>query len=163
MSRQSSRQFAEHDYFPASVIAPPTKSSNGSAFDVMVTIAGVHRADRVLVVGRSVLHHLLALARLGCRSAAGIDPSFPNVSKDTTDVLWLTEAEQIRNTMAADILRRQRPRMVVIELAATTSLPKLRKLLRDLSGGELVLKSFHRAARRCFAVLHPVQSLQWVA
>ncbi len=159
MSTKSMQQSKSE--FPA-VLPFPAGADNGS-IDCLIVAADIHPDDHVMVIGRQLSAHLVALAHCGCQSATGGDPDSLYMRKDPADVAWITGVAKIEGRVASAVLHMEGLRLVVIELTATQSMGRLRAFLRQLRDAGLVRQSYRRAADRLLVTAHRLERAQWAA
>lgn len=89
----------------------------------LIAATSVRRGDKVVVIGRGALDHLLGLARSGCKSAAAFrSPSACRGDQDGADVVWFTGVDAIDATIETIIDHLDTPRAVAIELSQADDL-----------------------------------------
>jgi len=140
---------------------PPSEAE--SAIDHLVVTSDIRPDDHVMVIGRKLSRHLIAMAHRGCRSAAGVDPSSLYMSQDAVDVVWIVGADDLDPKIAPVFLRMDCPRMVTIELSLSASLGKLQPLMRQLRDMGLVWQSCRRVSGRFVVSAHRAEGLRWAA
>ncbi|CCG40658.1 hypothetical protein [Magnetospirillum molischianum] len=98
----------------------PPLSTGISSFcrtEALIAATSVSSGDRVVVIGRGALEHLLGLARFGCKCAGAFrSPSACRGDEESADVVWFTGVDAIDADIEAIIDHLDTPRAVAIEL-----------------------------------------------
>jgi len=85
--------------------------------DALIAASSLRRGDKVVVIGRGALGHLLALARTTCKSAAAFSsPLACRSDQATADIVWFTGIDASDTTIDATIDHLDTPRVVAVEL-----------------------------------------------
>jgi hypothetical protein len=124
---------------------------------LLIAASQIQPGDHVKVIGRSVVNHLVALARCGCASATSVHPSSLFAQRQAADVLWIIGVDDIETILPAALRAIGTPRVVAIELPPGADWGKLQPVIRQLTGMGLVTCTTHDVADRLiFVASRPV-------
>ena len=145
-------------------VFPFLPASDGeSAIDHLVATSDIRPDDHVMVIGRKLSSHLIAMAHRGCLSATGVDPSSLYMSQDAVDVVWVVGDDDLDPRISSVFLRIDCPRMVTVELPLSASLGKLQPLMCQLRDRGLAWQSCRRVSGRFVLSAHRAEGLRWAA
>ena len=133
-----------HDCFSAGPLADAAapRSSTG----LLIAASRIQPGERVKVVGRDAASHVVGLARSGCSSATGVHPDALFFQREAADVVWLTGIDDVEARMTAALRNIGTPRVVAIELLASSEAARLSPFIRQLITKGLVACATHKTA-----------------
>jgi hypothetical protein len=116
--------------------------------DHLIAASGVRPADQVLVFGYNVLDHLVALARHGVGSAAGVHAGYRFRPHEGVDVVWFTSVGDIDAEVIELLGAVASARAIAVELMVPSEFGPLRRLLWRLRDGGFTNTSYCRLGSR---------------
>ena len=124
--------------FPQASIALPMSSSD------LAAAVGIGLADRVLVVGRNVIDHVVALVQAGCHSVSSLCADLPYSRRDPLDVLWLSGINNVHDRVQAALNGASIPRLIVVEIQGQSLSARFLPVIRQLRTKGFVRFTAHR-------------------
>ncbi len=118
----------------------------------LIAASNIQPDDRVMVIGRAAVDHLLVLARTGCRTATAIRSHKLCRAGEPADVVWLTDVAAIDAETAAAIDSLDSPRVVAIDLTRDCAKAALLTVTEQLRAKGLVDQAIHKVAGRTVVV-----------
>jgi hypothetical protein len=146
-----------------SVLSQAESTETRTPSELVAAVCDIRPVDRVIVIGRELSEHLIALAHCGCLSATGVTPTARHVLSEGADVVWIAGGNEIDASVMAAVLQMTGARLIAIELAVSATLAPVRVFLRRLRQKGLVHQSSCLAAGRLVITAQRTARLQWAA
>jgi len=115
--------------------------------EALVAVAEVSISDRVLIVGRNVIDHVVALVRAGCKTVSSLSAELSLPQKEPVDILWFRGVADVRGRLDSALRGTLTPRLAVIEVDGTEANTQMRPIVRQLRGKGFVRFSIHRTGQ----------------